>query len=123
MKLVGETDTPVTGIGIPGITTVTKHVAVRFEPSVVAAAIIAVPALANDVTTPFNTAATVGLLDNHDTAGFVVLTGRTVAVNVALELVNNDRDVGETVKDVADTDMTYSDRPNPLIEPSPVQLS
>ena len=65
--------------------TVTSHVAVRLLPSVVVAVIMAVPTLWA-VTTPFSTLATSLSLLLHTTSLLVVVSGRTVAVKVAVSV-------------------------------------
>ena len=123
MKLVGYTVTPLTGIGVPGTDTVITAVAVRFESSVVLAVIVVVPAIAVVVITPFETVATAVLLDDQFSVVFVVLLGRIVANKDPVEFVNNANVEGDRAKEVAWMDKRYGAKPNPFMEPNPVQLS
>jgi len=78
-KVVGRMVIPVTDTAI--LDTVTVAVALRFEPSVLNAVMVAEPP-ATAVTTPFDTVATDELLEDQLRDGLVAFDGDTVAVRV-----------------------------------------
>ena len=95
-----------TSVGV-GSSSVTVIVAFAVLPLFEVAVIVAVP-FATPVTTPFETFATLVLLDVHVTVLFVAFDGETVAESVVVAPAFTLADVGLTETDVTATSCTGS---------------
>ena len=91
---------------ITDVVTVTDVVAVTFEPSVLAAVMVAEPAATAVMSPVFDTVATPELLVDHVSALFVALDGATVAVSC--DVCDGVRDTLDEFKVIPVTDTVFS---------------